>query len=108
MIQQLQFKANVEDISKTISEVATNIESRTTFDDVQKLISDWLSRTSFDENNKSNVNLHSIKQDIQHVYNELKAEIDQIEGTWFNSDMPVSDAGIKELLSQKANKDSVA
>ena len=54
------------------------------------------------------MNLHSIKQDIQHVYNELKAEIDQIEGTRFNSDIPVSDAGIKELLSQKANKDSVA
>ena len=34
MMQQLSQKANVDDIAKTISEVAINIESRATYDDV--------------------------------------------------------------------------
>lgn len=35
-------KANVDDISKTISEVAVNIESRTTYEEVSKMINEKL------------------------------------------------------------------
>jgi len=42
------------------------------------------------------------------MYNELKQDLNSIEETRIKNDMPVSDEGIKELLSQKANKESVA
>ena len=43
--QQLFQKANLNDIKKTMQEVASNIESRTTFADVKRLLETKIERS---------------------------------------------------------------
>lgn len=69
------------------------------------MISDRMKQTilsSSDE--KSRNEIHILKQEIQQVYQELKSEIQHFDE--FRSENV--DGGVMELLSQKANKDSVA
>lgn len=45
MAQQMIGKANVSDVSRTIAEVATNIESRVTFEEMHRLLEQKMSRS---------------------------------------------------------------
>lgn len=63
---------------------------------------------SSDEKSSSWNEIYSLKQEIQQVYQELKSELQQLEDSKFRSDRTGADQGIMDLLSQKANKDSVA
>lgn len=60
-------KANVDDISKTISEVAVNIESWTTYEEVQKMINEKLWPGVFgsiDDKSSSRNDILSLRQEI--------------------------------------------
>lgn len=62
----LNQKANVDDVSWTFSEAAINIESRTTFDDVQKMINEWMWGVgSYDEKSSSWGEIMSLWNEIQ-------------------------------------------
>lgn len=45
MAHQLSQKANLIDMKKTMAEVAANIESRTTFEDIKRLLDDKITKS---------------------------------------------------------------
>lgn len=67
MNQALFQKANLNDIKKTMQEVATNIESRTTFEDVKRAIDSKVDRTELQFVLQQKVNFEEMKNYVDQV-----------------------------------------
>ena len=130
----LSLKANINDVSRTVNEVAASLDSKLSFEDLQALLKDYVLRSDLQYliSNKvsleeirnlleNKANLHEVKSEVSN----LAAKIDESQRDVFKKmgtlasqrdlqqfqdvlDQKANLAEVNEALESKANKQSVA
>lgn len=127
-------KANVNDVSRTVNEVATSLDSKIGFDDLQSLLKDYVLRSDLQYIMNNKVSLEEIRNllenkanihDVKSEFSGLSSKIEETQRDFFKKintlasqrelqqlqeslDQKANLAEINEALETKANKQSVA
>lgn len=109
-------KANVNDVSRTINEIATSLDSKISFDDMQTLMKDYVPRSDLQYHLSNKVGIEDIRNLLDNKANnhELKSEISSLANRIEDSQRDIYKKlstvasqrdiqQIHEALDQKAN-----
>ena len=134
MSSGLSLKANISDISRTIAEVASTLDSKLSFDDCQTILKDYVIKSDFQYLLANKASIDEVKSllDSKASLQELKSEISSIyqktddnyreinkrfSNTVNNRDFQALSSAVEtkanltemnEQLESKANKQSVS
>lgn len=57
----LSLKSNISDVSRTISEIASSLDGKISYDDVQLMLKDYITRTDFQYSLSSKLSVEDMK-----------------------------------------------
>lgn len=116
----LSLKANISDISRTISEVTSSLETKLTYDECQSMLRDYVLKSDFQYSMstkasveevksflESRVSTHELKQEINSLYDKFDDWYSEINRKLSSFAHQRELENVKSLLDMKANIDYV-